>query len=65
MQFINTFEGVKTRCVCKPDQTLFPPPQIKTEKSGLVTRDYCLPACQAAVRPTSTDDGSRFFTQQR
>ena len=23
MQFINTFEGVKTRCVCKPDQTLF------------------------------------------
>ena len=23
MQFINTFEGVKTRCVCKADQTLF------------------------------------------
>ena len=31
MQFINTFEGVKTRCVCKPDQTLF---SATTNKNG-------------------------------
>ena len=31
MQFINTFEGIKTRCVCKPDQTLF---SATTNKNG-------------------------------
>ena len=31
MQFINTFKGVKTRCVCKPDQTLF---SATTNKNG-------------------------------
>ena len=39
MQFINTFEGVKTRCVCKPDQTLLST-ATKTEKNGLAMRDY-------------------------
>ena len=31
MQFINTFEGVKMRCICKPDQTLF---SATTKKNG-------------------------------
>ena len=32
-----TVEGAKTSFICEPDQTLFPPTQRKTEKSGLAT----------------------------
>ena len=39
MQFINTFEGVKTRCVYKPDQTLFSATTNKNGKKAVWPRE--------------------------
>ena len=58
MQFINTFEGVKTRCVCKPDQTLF---SATTNKNGKKRSGL------ARLIPYSLNFSliSRFFDQPR
>ena len=49
---IITFQGAKMRCMCEPDQTLFPPSQIKTEKSGLATRTITIPPYYSTTNET-------------